>query len=118
MFLEDLRLMALYETLLDNIECNSNKVKDLEISEDEEIFIKELLLKCDQVGMSGYLKLERLSDKTFNVWCNCYVGKINLRDERTFMQYTCKNGNIKVAENKYLPKYLKLIEKWIKYIES
>ena len=41
-----------YKQLTSNIQCDSQKTKDTKISEDEEKFIKALILACSKIGMS------------------------------------------------------------------
>lgn len=115
--MDDRRLPALYDAMVDRIECDSKDLRNLPITDNEEQFFKALLMECDKIGMSRYLKLQRLSNKSFNVWCNCYVGKIKLQGRDTYMQYLNLRDSVYLAENNPLRDYIKLIKKWIKYIE-
>lgn len=114
--MEGLKLRALYETLIDSIECDSKPLQNLLLSEDEGMFLKALVIECDKIGMAEHLKIQRLSNLSFNIWCNCYVGKIRLRGQNTYMQRLFKNGRVGDIENCTLDKYIKEIPVWIKYI--
>lgn len=105
-----------YINLISNIKCNSNQAKSMPITDDEEKFIKALIAACNKIHMVSCLKLERLSNGTFNVWCNRYVGKIKLHGKKTYMQILKGKYGIRTIENCSFNEYLSNISKWISYI--
>lgn len=87
------------------------------ISNDEEIFIKNLLLKLHQNNLKPP-RLERMSTKAISISYYSYpIGKIKLQGTKTWMQILTLSDQNNV-ENASLEEYIGLIDLWIAYIKK
>lgn len=107
-----------FESIKANIDNGVNKA--VEMSEDEEIFIKELIRRIDdEIGCEYNLYFNRLSNKTLNAWYNAYyLGKIRLQGKRTYMQNLHGLFGVDIIENCTLDEYLEHIDRWIEHIKD
>ncbi|NLY47179.1 MAG: hypothetical protein GX053_14505 [Tissierella sp.] len=105
-----------FESIKANVSNGVNK--PIEMSEDEEMFIKELILRIDATHDNYNLSFERLSDKTFNVWYNSYyLGKIKLQGKDTYMQILYGTHGANAVRECNLNEYIKHIDSWIERIK-
>ncbi|SCL85113.1 TerB N-terminal domain-containing protein [Sporanaerobacter sp. PP17-6a] len=105
--------------VINNISYSVYPHKEIPVIEKERIFIKSLIEAMTQQGLyeAERLKLQRLTDGTFNVSCRkCYIGKIRLQKIKTYMQ-VLKGEDIILYEDKTLEEYIEHIEEWISYIK-
>lgn len=87
------------------------------ISNDEEIFIKNLLLKLHQNNLKPP-RLERMSTKAISISYYSYpIGKIKLQGTKKWMQILTLSDQNNV-ENASLEEYIGLIDLWIAYIKK
>lgn len=87
------------------------------ISNDEEIFIKNLLLKLHQNNLKPP-RLERMSTKAISIsYYNYPIGKIKLQGTKTWMQILTLSDQNNV-ENASLEEYIESIDLWIAYIKK
>lgn len=87
------------------------------ISNDEEKFIKNLLLKLHQNNLKPVI-LERMSTKTISVsFYNYPIGKIKLQGTKTWMQILSIHDQDKI-ENASLEEYIESIDLWIAHIKK
>lgn len=107
-----------FDAIKANIGNGANKPVD--ISENEEIFIKELIERIDnELGYDYNLSFNRLSDKTLNAWYNnYYLGKIKLQGKKTYMQILNGLFGAEVIRDCTLEECLKHIDGWIEYIKD
>lgn len=106
------------------IKCNMiSPTKLYDISSDEDKFVKELLLKSKNVGLSPEkFSFTRLSNGTINVdydYLNNggFVGKVKLQGRKTYIMYM-KNLYDTVTVNGNADECLKTIDNWITYIKK
>ena len=107
-----------FDAIKANIDNGVNK--PVELSENEEIFIKELIERIDnELGHDYNLSFNRLSNKTLNAWYNDrYLGKIKLQGRKTYMQILNGLFGVEVIRDCTLEEYLKHIDGWIEYIKD
>lgn len=87
------------------------------ISNDEEIFLKYLLLKFHKNNLKPP-RLERMSTKAISISYYSYpIGKIKLQGTKTWMQILTLSDQNNV-ENASLEEYIGLIDLWIAYIKK
>lgn len=90
-----------------------------DLSDDEEIFIKNLIYKFKLNKKKYYLNLERQSNKAISVYYKGYpVGKIKLQGRKTWMQTFLNLYDVKILENEELDTYIENIDLWIEYINK
>lgn len=88
------------------------------ISSEEEIFIKELLLKLHQNNLKS-VYLQRMSTKAISIEYNGYpIGKVKLQGKRTWMQILTNLYENHCLENASLKEYTDSIDLWITYIKK
>ncbi len=87
------------------------------VSEDEEVFIRNLILKSKLSNKKYYFVLERKSNKAITVFYKgVYVGRFKLQGRKTWMQILLNLDSIRVLENEELDTYINSIDLWIDYI--
>ena len=109
-----------YEYVVEHVQRNVVDKKhpyDTDIDENEKRFIAAMVMACDERNLVRNLYFLRLANGDLEAWCNCFVGRINLRGNRTYMQILLPDNGVDCIENKDLDLYIKAIQKWIKYIE-
>lgn len=90
-----------------------------DLSDDEEIFIKNLIYKFKLNKKKYYLNLERQSNKAISVYYRGYpIGKIKLQGRKTWMQIFLNLYDVKILENEELDTYIENIDLWIEYINK
>lgn len=104
-------------------------IEEYELNEAETEFFKALYTQFDIVQFPGALRLQRLSDHTFNVWFDatkgaksCYVGKVRLWGRRFYFQYMQIENNgaetIHYQDHPTREICIASIPKWLKYIHD
>jgi hypothetical protein len=97
-----------------------NIFRDNAFSEDEMRFFTEFVTALRLYELiPERIKLERLSNKTFNVTYVpvCYVGKIKLVGQKHYMQYLIGEDTVKALDNPTVESCIRNIPKWIRYIK-
>jgi len=88
------------------------------ISNDEEVFIKALLLKLHQNNLKS-VSLQRMSTKDISVNYSGYpIGKVKLQGKKTWMQILTGLHDHNKLENASLEEYIDSIDLWITYIKK
>ncbi|MFC4805741.1 hypothetical protein [Filifactor villosus] len=89
-------------------------------NEEERTFVAELVQHIRRARISRSLKLERLSDKTLNVWLKGmgYIGKINVGNGRNYMQLPRTLDRMDEQRNLSFEECLFHIPVWITYIRK
>lgn len=88
------------------------------ISNDEEVFIKALLLKLHQNNLKP-VSLQRMSTKDISVNYSGYpIGKVKLQGKKTWMQILTGLHDHNKLENASLEEYIESIDLWITYIKK
>ncbi|MEH7342759.1 hypothetical protein V7122_02545 [Bacillus sp. JJ1532] len=112
---ENGKISSYYIHLIRDIEDS----KYCSISDNEEIFIKNLLIKLNQSNEHGALKLRRMSDKAIDFSYNGFpIGRIKMHGNNTWMQILLSLYDFKQIENVSLEEYIENIDLWIKYIKK
>lgn len=104
----------LYERVLDDLKGS----KYCGVSEEEEKFIHELLLRLSINKETKDIRLYRMSNKAISVNYNMYpLGKIRLQGRKTWMQILIDLYDHETI-NGTLHDYLNGIDRWILYIKN
>ena len=108
------------EQVFSKIEINSSKKGLDEINEAEKLFFLVLLslIKMNKIKYS--LQLQRLHDRTFNVFLTegLYIGKIKIGSKKNFMQLPRTIDKMDQIEGFSDEHCIKCLPIWIKYIKK
>lgn len=85
------------------------------VTPDEQYFFSELKSALTAAHKSSYISTTRLADGSISVNSRrAYLGKINLQDKKTWMQYMINTYDSDVCESKAVEEYIRLLRYWVK----
>jgi hypothetical protein len=96
-----------------------NGSKYCQVNANEETFIKAFLERLNEEELNGYIRLERLSNKSISVYYKTYpICKLKLNGKKTWMQILLSLYETKVLENEPVSRYIDGIDEWLSYIKK
>lgn len=107
------------EYIISRVRYSTEPHDNIPFSEEERVFFQALVNQCRNSKINPReIRLTRMSSKGFNVDTHDgYIGKINLFENKRFMQYLIGMKTIKELHNPTLEECIAAIPYWVKHIK-